>query len=77
MAAVLLNLVNQRDSPPQKVSGLQSDIAAIANLSRTSVNQALIELQNMGLVRCKYAAIEIVDVARLMSFKDKFEKVAD
>jgi uncharacterized membrane protein len=46
----------------------QTDLGAIARLSRSTVNRALAELTREGWVRLQYGAIEIVDVGGLAGF---------
>jgi len=68
VAATLLNLTVH--SPPGviAISVTQSDLGAIARLSRSTVNRALTELNRRGWVRLSYATVEVVDMGSLSVF---------
>lgn len=65
LSALLLTLAATEPDGQLKAKVSQAELAAMANLSRTTVNAALAELEDTGLVRRAYAAVEIADVAGL------------
>lgn len=60
IASLLLNLAGRLQRAPL-LSLSQADLAAMAAVSRTTLNSALAELENRDLVRRGYATITIVD----------------
>jgi CRP-like cAMP-binding protein len=68
VAATLLNLTVH--SPPGliAISVTQSDLGAIARLSRSTVNRALTELARKGWLRLTYATVEVIDRGSLLQF---------
>jgi CRP-like cAMP-binding protein len=68
VAATLLNLATHTPLNPSMINVSQTDLGAIARLSRSTVNRALAELTREGWVRLQYGAIEIVDVGGLAGF---------
>lgn len=68
VAMTLLNL--QRDVPPEHpvIPLSQSDIAAAADLSRSSVNIAMKTLNDLGLIESTYGGVTIVDFENLTDF---------
>lgn len=68
VAMTLLNL-HQDVSPDIAVLPLsQTDIAAAADLSRSSVNTAMKSLKDMGLIKRSYGGVEISDLDALRKF---------
>jgi CRP-like cAMP-binding protein len=65
VAAMLLSMAGNRGEP-LRVS--QVEIAEMTHLSRTTVQQSLVELARLGLVGRGYSSIEIVDPAGLRRF---------
>lgn len=63
-ASLLLNLAG-RQEPIDTLTQSQTDLAAMAAVSRTTTNYALAELENRGLLRRGYASITIIDHERL------------
>lgn len=68
IAALLLNLSGDPDYLQLRVPGSQSDLAAMANLSRSTVSSALAELARRNLIRTGYGAIDIIDHNGLTTF---------
>jgi CRP/FNR family cyclic AMP-dependent transcriptional regulator len=67
LAARLLRFaVGQEMLPTLQLA--QQDLADMAGLSRKTVNACLSDLEARGLVRRRYAAIEIVDLAGLQAY---------
>ena len=60
MAALLLNLAGRQQRIPILASS-QSDLAAMAALSRTTTNNALAALDKLGFVRRGYGTLTIID----------------
>ncbi len=67
-ALVLMNLAREMGQPPGQVDVSQSEIGVLARMSRGSVNAALSGLEDRGLIRRIYRAVEIVDAAGLAAF---------
>lgn len=69
LAALLARLAGLRDAwPPEPamVDATQSELAAIANLSRSVVAALLPEMERDGVIKLRRASVEIVDAARLL-----------
>ncbi len=66
IAALLLNLVGERT--PQALQVSQVEMAEMTHFGRTTVQSALTDLSQLGLVRRRYATIEIVDITALRRF---------
>jgi CRP-like cAMP-binding protein len=74
-AAALLNLANCRRGDPSSRPVLnaplsQEELAAIANLSRTSVSTILRDLEEKGLIELGYRTVTLLDPARLRALVD-------
>lgn len=67
MGRVLLNLVGDVTGPA-KIMARQSELAAIAHLSRTTVNAVMADLERRGWVRQGYGVVEVIDLPALESF---------
>jgi CRP-like cAMP-binding protein len=73
LAALLARLGGLRDDHrpvPAVVDATQSEIAAIANLSRGVVSRLLLEMEQEGLVRLRRANVEILDPDRLLQERE-------
>jgi CRP-like cAMP-binding protein len=68
LAAMVLHLTSRDPGATPVVSVSQSDLGALARLSRSSVNAAISELQRRGWVRRAYASLEVIDKPGLSSF---------
>lgn len=68
VAAALCNVMDSHFDAPSGVQASQSDLAAMTQLGRSSVNTALRTLEAQGLVRRGYASIEVVDLGVLQRF---------
>lgn len=69
LAALLARLGGLREAhppDPAMVDATQSEIAAIANLSRSVVSALLARMERAGIVRLRRATVEIVDAAHLL-----------
>lgn len=69
LAALLARLAGLRDAHPPSspiVDATQSELAAIANLSRSVVSALLLDMERDGVVRLRRAGVEIVDAERLL-----------
>jgi CRP-like cAMP-binding protein len=69
LAALLARLAGLRDADRPAiptVDATQSEIAAIANLSRGVVSALLLEMEREGVVRLGRSSVEIVDAERLL-----------
>jgi CRP-like cAMP-binding protein len=66
VAALLLSLNGNRPPEPLRIS--QIEIAELTHMSRTTVQAALTELADAGLIQRGYASIEIADPAALRRF---------
>ena len=69
LAALLARLGGLRDAHPPAtpvVDATQSEIAGMANLSRSVVSSLLLKMELDGIVRLRRASVEIVDVGRLL-----------
>lgn len=69
LAALLVRLAGLRDAHPPApavVDATQSEIAAMANLSRSVVSSLLLKMELEGAVRLRRAEVEIVDPERLL-----------
>lgn len=69
LAALLARLGGLREAhrpADPVVDATQSEIAAIANLSRGVVSRLLLEMEDEGLVRLRRASVEILDPDRLL-----------
>lgn len=74
-AAALLNVANCRRGEPSSMPVLnaplsQEELAAIANLSRTSISSILRDLEADGLIELGYRTVTLRDPARLRSLVD-------
>jgi CRP-like cAMP-binding protein len=67
VAAVLLLLLDDLPEGQLKITVSQSDLASITSLARSSVNSALKDLEELGLIRRKYSSVTIVSAAELRS----------
>jgi CRP/FNR family cyclic AMP-dependent transcriptional regulator len=65
IAAMLQFLLRADESRGPKISVSQSDLGAMAGLSRNSVNRALAELERLGIIHRSYGVVEIIDLAGL------------
>jgi CRP-like cAMP-binding protein len=68
LIAILARLAGLTEPDPPKsptIDATQSEIAMIANLSRTVVSKHLIQLEHDGIVRLKRAMIEVLDAEAL------------
>jgi CRP/FNR family transcriptional regulator, cyclic AMP receptor protein len=68
VAAMLLSLNGNR--PPEPILLSQIEIAELTRLGRTTVQAALFDLAEKGLVRRGYASIEIIEIAALRQFAE-------
>lgn len=68
IAALLLNLIALHAGPDNQISVSQSDLGAMAALGRTTVNTALLELEQLGLVQRGYGMVTIVERNQLAQF---------
>lgn len=69
LTALLARLAGLRDAhPPARpmVDATQSEIAAIANLSRGVVSALLLDMERAGLVSLRRAGVEILDAGQLL-----------
>ena len=69
LAALLARLGGLRDPHPPAspvVDATQSEIAGMANLSRSVVSSLLLKMERDGIVRLRRAGVEIVDAGRLL-----------
>lgn len=74
-AAALLQLANCRHADLPGVNVVeaplsQEELAAIANLSRTSVSVILRDLENAGLLKLGYRTVKLLDPARMRALVD-------
>ena len=74
-AAALLRVADCRFAVPPGIQQVeaplsQDELAAIANLSRTSVSTILRDLEELGLITLGYRSVTLHDPARLRSFVD-------
>jgi CRP-like cAMP-binding protein len=74
-AAALLNVANCRRGEPSSTPVLnaplsQEELAAIANLSRTSISSILRDLEADGLIELGYRTVTLRDPARLRALVD-------
>jgi CRP/FNR family transcriptional regulator, cyclic AMP receptor protein len=68
LAATILNLMHGFPENPSLLPINQSDLGAIARLSRASVNGCVQELERRGWIKLGYSSIEILDESGLRSF---------
>ncbi len=68
VAAALCNVMDSHFDAPSAVQASQTDLAAMTQLGRSSVNTALRDLEARGLVRRGYASVEVVDLGELQRF---------
>jgi CRP-like cAMP-binding protein len=68
VAALLQNLIAMHAGADDAIAVSQGDLAAMAALSRTTVNTALLDLEQKGLVQRGYGTIRVVDRAALDRF---------
>ena len=69
LAALLARLGGLRDAHPPAspvVDATQSEIAGMANLSRSVVSSLLLKMELDGIVRLRRAGVEIIDAGRLL-----------
>jgi CRP-like cAMP-binding protein len=68
LAALLARMAGLREAHPPIppiIDATQSEIAAIANLSRAVVSRLLLEMERDGVVRLRRAGVEVLDAERL------------
>lgn len=68
VALVLVNLAQEPSPVEGAVDVVQSEIGTIARMSRGSVNVALGVLEEQGLIRRVYRAVEVPDLPALAAF---------
>jgi CRP-like cAMP-binding protein len=74
-AAILLRLANCRHSDPPSRENLdaplsQEELAAISNLSRTSISAILRDFEDAGLIKLGYRTVTLKSPAKLRAFVD-------
>jgi CRP/FNR family transcriptional regulator, cyclic AMP receptor protein len=65
VAAVLLQLVDDMPEGQLKITVSQSNLGSVTNLARSSVNSALKDLEQLGLIRRRYSSVTIVSASEL------------
>lgn len=68
LAVTFCNLLESLSVTQGVVNASQTDLGSLTQLGRSSVNAALSELENRGLIRRGYASIEIPSVSALRQF---------
>jgi CRP/FNR family transcriptional regulator, cyclic AMP receptor protein len=68
LAVTLCNLLESLSETQGAINASQSDLGSLTQLGRSSVNAALSELENRGLIRRRYASVEIPSVSALREF---------
>jgi CRP/FNR family transcriptional regulator, cyclic AMP receptor protein len=71
VAAMLVNLLEELPQGHVVIDASQTDIAAMAHLGRGSVNAALKNLQTRGIIRRRYASIEVTKANGLRHFAER------
>jgi CRP/FNR family transcriptional regulator, cyclic AMP receptor protein len=70
VAAMLLNLLTDLPEGQRNINVTQTDLAAITNLSRSSVVSALNHLESLALVNRTYRSITITNLSKLRKLAD-------